>query len=144
MIKIEKQVVINAFLEKVFDYVYNPVNLPQIWDSLVEVKSVKLMPDGGYSGDWLFKMGGIFLEGSGKYIDIVPRQWFAIETRGAVDSKILWTFWPQDGQTRVTLTINYSVPIPVLGRLAEMIIIKMNENQADLILTNLKLIMEGS
>lgn len=143
MVKIEKQVVIDAPLDKVFDYVYDPDNLPQIWPSLVEIKTKKLMPDGGYSGEWVFKMGGLFLEGSGKYIDIVPKQWYTIETRGAIDSKVLWTFWSQGNQTRVTLTINYNVPIPVLGRLAEILIIKMNENQADVILTNLKLIMEN-
>jgi uncharacterized protein YndB with AHSA1/START domain len=144
MVKIDKEIIINAPLEKIFDYVSKPSNLPQIWPSLVEIKNEQLLPNGGYSAEWLYKMGGIFLEGTGKYNGIVPNQWFTIETKGAVDSTLMWTFWPCGEQTRVTLTIDYRVPIPVLGHLAEMIIIKMNENQADLILANLRVIMEGS
>jgi uncharacterized protein YndB with AHSA1/START domain len=143
MAKIDKEIIVNAPLEKIFDYVSKPSNLPQIWPGLVEIKNEQLLPDGGYRAEWLYKMGGIFLQGTGKYTDIVPKQWFTIETKGAVDSTIMWTFWPHGEQTQVTLTIDYRVPIPVLGRLAEMVIVKMNENQADLILANLRIILES-
>lgn len=143
MVKIDKEIIIDAPLGKIFDYLSKPSNLPQIWPSLVEIKNEQLLPNGGYSAEWLYKMGWIFLEGTGKYTDIVPKQWFTIETKGAVDSTIMFTFWPLGKQTRVTLTIDYRVPTPVLGRLAEMVIVKMNENQTDLILANLRIIMES-
>jgi len=38
----------------------------------------------------------------------------------------------------VTLTIEYKVPIPLLGKLAEAIIQKMNEHEGDLIMANLQ------
>jgi hypothetical protein len=39
--------------------------------------------------------------------------------------------------TRVTLTIEYKVPIPLLGKLAEAIIVRMNDQEGDLIMVNL-------
>jgi hypothetical protein len=51
-------------------------------------------------------------------------------------------FQPEAGGTKVTLEGEYTVPIPVLGKLAEAIIVKMNEHEVELILANLKARME--
>lgn len=89
-------------------------------------------------------MAGMYLEGTGEYTDIVPNKWFTVKTKGAVDSTITWTFRSKDSQTRVTLTIEYRVPLPLLGWLAEIVIVKMNEQEADLILANLRTRLEES
>jgi len=39
MATIDKEVIINAPLDKIFSYVSKPSNLPQIWPSLVEIKN---------------------------------------------------------------------------------------------------------
>lgn len=57
---INKQITINAPLEKVFDYLYRPSNLPQVWPSLITIENELPLPDGGYSFDWEYKMGGVF------------------------------------------------------------------------------------
>jgi len=49
---------------------------------------------------------------------------------------------PVDDGTKFTATTEYKVPIPLLGKLAESIIVKMNENEADVLLANLKARME--
>jgi uncharacterized membrane protein len=144
MATIDKEVIINAPLDKIFSYVSKPSNLPQIWPSLVEIKNEQLLPNGGYSAAWLYKMAGMYLEGTGEYTDIVPNKWFTVKTKGAVDSTITWTFRSKDSQTRVTLTIEYRVPLPLLGWLAEIVIVKMNEQEADLILANLRTRLEES
>lgn len=38
----------------------------------------------------------------------------------------------------MTLTIEYIVPIPLLGKLAEAIIARMNDQEADLVMANLR------
>ena len=43
----------------------------------------------------------------------------------------------------LTTEIEYSVPVPVLGRLAEALVVKMNEREAELVLANLKSRMEA-
>jgi hypothetical protein len=52
------------------------------------------------------------------------------------------TFRPEAGGTKVTFEVEYTVPIPVLGKLAEAIIVKMNDREGELILANLKARME--
>ncbi len=138
MAKVEKEVIIYAPLEKIFGYVSEPSNLPEFWPSVTEVKDVQSLPNGSYSGRWVYKMVGMRFEGIGECTEIVPNQWFVIKTEDGVSSTITWTFRSIEDMTRVTLTIEYKVPVPLLGKLAEAIIVKMNEQEADLIMSNLQ------
>jgi len=47
MIKAVKTTNIKAPVEKVFDYLSEPTNLPEIWPSLVEINDVQRLPSGG-------------------------------------------------------------------------------------------------
>jgi ribosome-associated toxin RatA of RatAB toxin-antitoxin module len=54
-----------------------------------------------------------------------------------------WTFRTKDNiQTKVTITIDYHVSLPVINRLAENIIFKMNERESEVVLDNLREILE--
>jgi uncharacterized protein YndB with AHSA1/START domain len=138
MVSFNQESTFNAPLEKIFDYVSKPSNLPEIWPSLVEISNEQPLPHGGYSFNWLRRMGGVFLEGTGKYTDIAPNQWCRATTVGAVDSSMTWTFRSLGHQTRVTLTIDHHIPIPVLGWLAEVFIAKASEHEAELMMANLR------
>lgn len=142
MVRINREITFSAPPEKIFNYVCKPTNLPEIWPSLVEIRNEHPLPNGGYSFAWLYKMGGIFLEGTGEHTDIVTNHWLTAATRGAIDSSITWTFRSAGHETRVTLTIDYRIPIPVLGRLAEIFIVKANEHEAELIMDNLRARLE--
>jgi hypothetical protein len=56
---------------------------------------------------------------------------------------MVWNLEPADGGTRLTVEAEYRVPVPVLGRLAEALVVKMNEREGELILANLKARMEA-
>ena len=43
----------------------------------------------------------------------------------------------------MTVQVEYTVPIPLLGRLAEAFIIKQNENEMNVLLANLKARLEA-
>ena len=143
MAKVKKTITINAPVDKVFGYVSEPTNLPEIWPSLVEVKDVQRLPNGGTSNRWVYKMAGIRLEGTSEDAEYVANQRLVSKTKGGVQSTQTWTFQPEAGGTKVTFEIEYTVPIPVLGKLAEVVIVKMNEHEGDLILDNLKARMEA-
>ena len=142
MTKTVKTINIKAPVEKVFDYISEPTNLPEIWPSLVEIKDVQKLPSGGTRNRWVYKMAGILLEGTSEDTECVPNQRLVSKTKGGVESTQTWMFQPEAGGTKVTLEVEYTVPIPVLGKLAEAIIVKMNEHEGELILTNLKARME--
>ncbi|GAF74551.1 unnamed protein product [marine sediment metagenome] len=144
MVKAVKSITIKAPVEKVFDYLCEPTNLPEIWPSLVEIKDVQKLPSGGTRDRWVYKMAGIRLEGTSESEDAecIPNQRLVSKTKGGVESTMTWMFQPEAGGTKVTLEVEYTVPIPVLGKLAEAIIVKMNDHEGELILANLKARME--
>jgi len=136
--RVEKEVTVTAPIEKVFSYISEPSNLPEFWPSLIEIKDVQSLPNGGYSGRWVYKMAGMRFEGTAEYTTIIPNQWFVIETRGGIMSTITWTLRSKDNITRVTLTIEYNIPIPLFGKLAESIIVRWNEQEGDLMMAHLQ------
>jgi uncharacterized protein YndB with AHSA1/START domain len=136
--RVEKEVIVNAPIEKVFSYISEPNNLLEFWPSLVEIKDVQSLPNGGYSARWVYKMAGMRFDGTGEYTQVIPNHWIIIETKGGVSSTITWTFRSVQDGTRVNLTVEYRVPIPLLGKLAEAIIVMMNEQEGDLMMANLR------
>jgi uncharacterized protein YndB with AHSA1/START domain len=133
---------INAPVEKVFEYV-KPENLPEIWPSLVEVKNVKELPNGGYSWDWVYKMAGMRFNGSSVHTEFVANERTVSESTGGIESTITWTYEPEGGGTKMTTLVEYKIPVPLLGKIAEAFIVKMNENESDIILANLKARLEA-
>ena len=142
MPRVDNEVIINAPVEKVFRYVCQPANLQQIWPSLIEITNEKLLPNGGYSYRWKYKMSGIQLTGTGECIDIMPNHLLTSKNIGSMESTIKFTFLSKEIQTKVMLSIDYRVPLHLLGKLTEMIVLKMNEKEAELILDNLRIICE--
>ncbi len=140
MIVVDKEVMVDGPIEAVYSYVCDPSNLVKFWPSVIEVKDVQRLSNGGYSAHWVYKMAGMRLTGKGEYAEVVPNQYFVIETRGGVRGRMTWTFRSWEDTTKVTLTVEYTVPIPLLGELAEAIIVKMNDREADLIMANLQAI----
>jgi uncharacterized protein YndB with AHSA1/START domain len=88
-------------------------------------------------------MAGVRLKGTTQTLEFVPNQRFVEETKGGLESTLTWTFEPEDGGTRLTVETQYKVPIPVLGRMAEALIVRMNEHEGELVLANLKARMEA-
>ena len=142
MAKLTKSIIIDALVEKVFGYVSDSTNLPEIWPSLVEMKDVKHLPDGRTTDSWTYKMAGMRLKGT-TITEYVENKSVISKTEGGVKSTQIWTFEPENGGTKVTFGVEYTVPIPVIGKLAEAIVVKMNDHEGDVLLANLKSRMEA-
>ena len=141
MATIKSSITINAPVEKVFEYT-KPGNLPEIWPSLVEVKNVKELPGGGYSWDWKYKMAGMSFNGSSEHVEFVENERTVSRSTG-IESTITWTYEPVGGGTKMTSLTEYKIPVPLLGKVAEAFIVKMNANESETILANLKARMEA-
>jgi uncharacterized membrane protein len=143
MAKLERSITINAPAAKIFDYINVPTNLPQIWPSMLEAKDVQRLSNGGNSFRWVYKMAGMRFEGTSEDIECVANERLVSETRGGIESTIIWMLQPEDGGTKVTFEAEYTVPIPLLGKLAEAFIVRQNEHEAEALLANLKARMEA-
>jgi uncharacterized membrane protein len=144
MLTVDKSIEINAPVEKVFGYIRNVATMPEIWPSLEEVTNVQALPNGGHSYDWQYKMAGLRFHGHSEDELVEDRKRIVERGTGGIESRISWAFEQlTPDTTRVTSHIEYTVPIPVIGRLAESMVHRMNEREAEVLLANLKIRMEA-
>ena len=143
MATVKPSIFINAPVEKVFEYGSKPENQPEFWPSLIEVKNIKKLPNGGYSYDFVYKLAGMRLTGFSEDTEFVPNERIVSISTGGIESTFTWTYEPEGGGTKVTALVEYKIPIPLLGKVAEAFIVKMNENESDTVLANLKARLEA-
>jgi uncharacterized membrane protein len=139
---VERSITINAPVEKVFSYIEDPTNELEWIPSLVEVEDVT-----GQGAEihfrWAYKMAGIRLEGESTNTEYIPNKRIATQSKGGIVSTWTLTFEPHDSGTKLNLVVEYTIPVPVLGKLAEALVLRQNEREADLALANIKDRMEG-
>jgi uncharacterized membrane protein len=141
---IEKSILIDAPLEKVFAYYANPENLPEIWPSLLEVSEVERTPEGwAKTFKWVYKMVGMRFEGSSEVTEYEANKRTLAVQKGGIESTIETVYEDHGGKTLVREHSQYRVPIPLLGKVAEKFLEKSNENELETIHANLKARMES-
>ena len=144
MAKVVRSVTINAPVEKVFNYLTDPLNLLEIWPSLVEVSEVQQTPEGvGSTYRWVYKLAGIRFEGKAEFVEYVANKRVVTKaTGGGMEATHTSTYEDANGSTKFTSESVYTIPIPVLGKVAEAVVVKLNENEADVFMANLKARLE--
>ena len=142
MAKVEKSITINAPVEKVFAYIEDPMNQLEYLPSIVEVKDVTGQGVGAHYR-WAYKMTGLRFEGETTMTEYVSNERIVVQTKGGIASTWSWTFTSGDGGTEVSLTVEYTIPVPVLGKLGEALVLKQNEREAGTAMANIKAKLEG-
>lgn len=142
MAKIKRSVTINTRVEKVYSYLRHPENQLEWLPSVTDIRDVH-----GYGVGqrfrWTYKMMGLSLKGVGEVIQDIPNQRCAIKTTGGIFSTWIWTFKPEDFKTHLDLVVEYTIPVPVLGKVGEWLVSRQNEREADLAMANLKDFVES-
>ena len=143
MATLVKSIVIEAPAEKIFSYLIDPMNMLEFWPNMLEIKDVKKLPNGGTSFKFVYKLAGIRLEAFSEDIEYIPNRRTVSKVSGGIEGKTTFTYEPAGQGTKVTLGEEYDIPIPVIGKLAEAVIVKMNEHEVGTVLANLKARIEG-
>jgi uncharacterized membrane protein len=143
MAEMQKSVFVRAPVDEVFSYMDQPATMPDIWPGLMEATDVQRLPNGGKQWRWTYKMAGLPYKGVSEDVEWVENQRVVSKTQGGIESTFVWTYEPEADGTRVTVEVEYTIPIPVLGKIAEAVLVKLNENDMDALLENLKEKMEG-
>ena len=142
MKRLERSITINVAVEKVFNYITEAMNQIDWMPSMVAIKDVS--GSGlGKSHRWTYKMAGILLEGESTFTEHTPNKRVVLESKGGVKSTFTFDFEPHNDGTMLKLVIEYNIPIPVLGKIGETILLKRNEREIDLAMNNIKEILEG-
>lgn len=142
MKRVQKSIQINAPAQRIFDFAAQPANLPSYMPSMMEVSNVASLPSGGFEYDWVYKMAGVRLKGHAKYVEFQAGKLSRIRTEGGVLSTWTWKFEANGAGTKVSVDIEYTIPVPVVGKLAETIVAKMNERETEVMLAHLKELTE--
>ena len=142
MITATKSIDIQAPVEKVFGYIADPAKGPEWMIGWTEVTDVTGSGVGQHYR-WKYRMVGVPLHGESTVTEHLPNERIVSQSKGGVTSTWILSFKTQDGGTMMELDIEYTIPIPVLGKIAEKIVLKRNEREADLAMSNIKEKMEG-
>lgn len=141
---IDKSILIEAPVEKVFAYYSEPENLPEVWPSLLEVKEVERTPEGwARKFKWVYKMAGMRFEGSTENSEYDKNERTVAVSKGGIESTIDTTYEDQGGKTLLRDRVTYRVPVPLIGRVAERFLARTNEHEVETIHKNLKARLEG-
>jgi carbon monoxide dehydrogenase subunit G len=137
MPKIERNIAIEVPVENVFSYISDPMKLLEWLPSLFDVRNVT--GEGvNQQFSWTYKMMGIPLKGVASYTEYKPRERIVIKTTGNINSSWTFTFKPQADMTLASLEIDYALPMPLLGKIGERLILRQNEREAELAVANIK------
>jgi uncharacterized membrane protein len=141
--KIKKSISIHVPVDEVYRYFEEPENLPEIWPSIIEVSDVVRSGGELHSYRWVYKMAGMKFDGESRVIEQIPNQRTVTENKGGIDSTIVTSYQVEGDGTKVEMDVDYAIPGALLGKLAQPLILKMNEREAETVLANLKARMEA-
>lgn len=142
MSKVLHSTTIHAPVEKVFQYLDDKAHFPEFWPSMIEVSDIRDLPNGGKHFHWVYKMAGLRFEGDTDEIEYVPNKKIVGRNEKGIESTITWKLDEHGGETELTFEADYNVPVPLVGKLAENILAKINDNEAVAMLANLKATLE--
>ena len=144
MVRVEKSASIKAPVGKVFDYMADPNSNLDFIPGMMDIKNIHETENHiGTHFLWTYKMAGLRFEGETTVLEWVKNKRVVTQSKGGINSKWFFTYEPAESGTAIALAVEYDVPIPVLGKLAEAVIRKQNEREAELALSNIKARMES-
>lgn len=136
---ITRDIQVNTPVDRVFDFLTDPNNLPEFWPNVIEVKSVKkTKANNSITFNWAYKMAGVHFEGKCETLEYVPYERFVFQSTKGLDATIRWKFQPTGGATQLTLRFEYEIPSSLLKRIKDEIVVRENEHEVEAMLQNVK------
>lgn len=143
MVNLKKSIVIRAPVEKVFTYMRDARSNLEWLPGVMEITDVHDTPEHvGSHFRWAYKMAGLRFEGQTTLVEYVANKRMVTEGKGAISNRWQFDYTATPEGTRLDLDVQYTIPMLVLGRLAEKAIQGQNEREAELALSNVKAKME--
>ena len=139
---IRKSITINAPVEKVFEYISNPENMLEWWPNVTAIRDVTRHGE-KQMWTWDYKMMGLHFTGTAKVTCSRLNYERRVESKGGMEAEWYWGFSPVDGGTQLRWVIDYTIPMPVLGKVSELFMMQRNRRVARMVMTNIKERMEA-
>lgn len=140
---LQKEILIKAPVEEIFEFVADTPRLSEVWPSLTVVKRWERDENGLAKFDFEYMMAGMTFRGTNVDLEYTPNEKIVTQSTTGLESTITWEFSPQTAGTLVTFSAEYKVPLPIIGALAESAIVSMNSMDIELLLSSLKRRLES-
>ncbi|HVO65536.1 MAG TPA: SRPBCC family protein [Syntrophales bacterium] len=142
MVKAEGSIIINAPAEKVFGLLTETEKLPDWLPLMMEVHDIQ-GKGVGRKFKWTYKFMGITFSGMTEVVEEVPNK--KLVTKGKAGIESVWTFNlnKEGGGTKVDLLVEYTIPVPVLGKFAESFVVKQGARDMKHALETFKHLLEA-
>jgi hypothetical protein len=108
MSKIEKRVLVNYSIERLFTYVPEADQSPEIWPGLLEVGEVQHLPLGGVLARWLYKMTGVRFEDLDERCEPLVDRDGTLTTLGNIECAMKWNFQANTHTPALMLDADYT------------------------------------
>jgi uncharacterized membrane protein len=146
MAHVKKSIFIHALVEKVYAMARDPNRWATFYVGLSEPEEVNGLGEVGTTVKHYYLMAGVRFPVTSRVLEdtIGPQggQWKG-KIEGPLDGEQVWRYIPKNGGTEVTLSINYTLPGAVLGRIANRLLVeRMQERAMEPTLENLKILCE--
>ena len=91
MRRIHGTIDIRAPVQRVYEFLNQPSNLPGVWPHMVSVSNIVPREGGASDFDWVFKMGGVHFKGHAFVEQARPGEYVRFRTEGGIPSTFVWT-----------------------------------------------------
>ncbi len=145
MTKLKRQTVVNKDPETCFDFIADPEKAPLFVSSLHSITPVSTEPRGkGNRWTWEYDLFGVPIRGDSECVVFNRPNQYSWKSTTTIPSTWTYTLTPTNEGTEITMEIEYEVPDSVLtGKVADKLVVeKLNQNEADNAIKNLKTILE--
>jgi len=142
MVKAEASIVIGVPAEKVWSLIIDAEKLPEWMPLLIDVSDIQ--GEGvGETFKWAYKFIGIKFNGSSTVKERITNQKNVVKSKAGIESIWTWDLSSEGDSTKVNLVVEYTIPVPVLGKFAESFVVKQGNRDIKFTLENLKNVMEA-
>lgn len=143
MAQISESVIINAPIEKVFEYVTDPANGAKFVPGVIEQTDISpKTPRVGQKWDWYVNLIGAEFRGHAEVMELEPLKKWAVKTWGNADSFRTYAFEPSGEGTKLTIEVEHTAIKGALAALASIVIDGIHQVNLKQSLAKLKQIME--
>lgn len=129
--------VIQAPIEQVFAYVSDPTNIPEWLVNLSEISDVT-GSGVGQRYRWKYTMIGLPFDGETTVKEHITNERLVTESTGGIPNTFTMVFEPHEKGTKLDVDTEYTIPVPVLGKLAEKLVAKRVQREAEESAQNIK------
>ena len=143
MSRVTKVASIKAEPSKVLEYIANVKNHPAFISALKSIENLHGNPKHvGEGWDFTFVMGGIEVKGKAETAKYEDGKVYSFRTTNGIDSTFTYSVAPEDGGTRITMDVDYSIPENVIAKMMDKAVVeRLNDQEGDRAVENLQAIL---